>query len=189
MRKLKLQVQISVDGFVAGPNGEMDWMTLSTDDKLRAYINALTESSDTILLGRKMTDGFVNYWTSVSKDPENPLHSFAQKMVNIPKVVFTKTLTESNWANTTLATGDLVEEIERLKNKDGNDIIVYGGASFVSNLIRENLIDEYHLAINPAAIGRGMTIFGGLKETLKLKLIQSTALSIGKVVNQYEPER
>lgn len=110
-------------------------------------------------------------------------------MVDIPKVVFSKTVRESIWANTTMANGDLVEEVEKLKQKDGKDIIVYGGATFVSNLIKENLIDEFHLAINPAAIGRGMTIFGNLEDRLKLKLVESTAFSNGKVVNHYEPEK
>jgi dihydrofolate reductase len=191
MRKLKLQVQMSVDGFVAGPNGELDWMTFSNtrDDKLSEYVNALTDSSDTILLGRKMTDGFVNYWTSALDKPESPEYSFARKMVDIPKVVFSKTITESIWANTIVANGDLVEEVEKLKRKDGKDIVVYGGATFVSNLIRENLIDEFHLSINPTAIGRGMTIFGNLEDRLKLKFVQSTTFSNGKVVNHYELEK
>lgn len=110
-------------------------------------------------------------------------------MVNTPKVVFSKTLKESNWANTILANGDLVEEVEKLKQKDGQDIIVYSGATFVSNLIKENLIDEFHLVINPTAIGRGLTIFGNSEDRLKLKLVQSTTSSNGKVVNHYEPEK
>ena len=182
---------MSVDGYVAGPNGELDWMTFSRsrDDKLAAYVNALTDSSDTILLGRKMTDGFINYWTSVLDNPESPEYSFARKMVSIPKIVFSKTIKKSNWANTTLANGDLVEEIEKLKKKDGQDIIVYGGATFVSNLVIENLIDEFHLSINPTAIGRGLTIFGNLEDRLKLKLVQSHIFSGGKVVNHYEPKK
>jgi dihydrofolate reductase len=72
MRKLKLQVQISVDGFVGGPNGELDWMTFNMDDKILEYINSITDASDTILMGRKMTDGFVNYWTGVLENPESP---------------------------------------------------------------------------------------------------------------------
>jgi dihydrofolate reductase len=159
-------------------------MTFEMDEKSKKYVNDLTDSSDTILLGRKMTDGFVNYWTSVLDNPESDEYSFAQKMVNIPKIVFSKTVNESRWANTTVENGDLVEEIEKLKQKDGRDIIVYGGANFVSNLIKENLIDEFHLSINPTAIGRGLTIFRNLNDTLKLKLIQSNAFSTGKVVNQ-----
>ena len=189
MRKLKLQVQISVDGFVAGPNGELDWMTFSWDDESRKYVNAMTDSSDTILLGRKMTDGFVNFWTGIAEKPEHPQYSFARKMVDTPKVVFSRTIKESVWANTIVANGDLVEEVEKLKRQEGKDIIVYGGATFVSNLIKENLIDEFYLAINPAAIGRGLSIFGNLKATLKLKLIQSNVFPSGKVVNQYELEK
>src|SRR5438045_1973168 len=106
MRKLKLQVQMTVDGYVAGPNGELDWMTFTLDDKGRDHVNFLTNTSDTILLGRKMTDGFVNYWTSVLDNPESPEYAFARKMVDIPKIVFSKTVKKSNWANTTVANGD-----------------------------------------------------------------------------------
>src|ERR1700759_1268670 len=101
MRKVKLQMQISVDGYVAGPNGELDWMIWNLDDKLLQFINSLTDSSDTILLGRKMTDGFVNYWENVvNNQPDSPEFSFAKKMVDTPKVVFSKTVTASRWNNT-----------------------------------------------------------------------------------------
>ncbi len=183
MRKLKLQMHISLDGYVAGPNGESDWMTFSDDGF--EYVNALIDTSDTLLLGRKMSDGFMDYWESVAKQPENPKNSFAIKIVNIPKIVFSKTIEESKWGNTTLAKGDIVEEVEKIKKKDGKDIIVYGGANFVSNLIRENLIDEYHLNVNPTAIGSGLAIFNNLKDGLQLQLIKSQALDSGVVVNTY----
>ena len=189
MRKLKLQVQITVDGYVAGPNGEMDWMNFTQDDALEAYVNALTDSSDTILLGRKMTDGFVNYWTDVvSNQPESGEFLFAKKMVDIPKVVFTKTLTQSVWHNTVVATGDLVDEINVLKNQEGKDIIVYGGATFVSALIKHGLIDEYHLFVNPTAIGTGLSIFGQLDQNLSLTLVNATPFACGEVVLQYQPK-
>lgn len=180
---------MTVDGFVAGPNGELDWMTFGSDDELSKRINELTDSSDTILLGRKMTDGFVDYWTSVLENPDSPEYSFAQKMVNIPKVVFSKTVTQSRWANTTLANGDIVEEVEKLKNKDGKDILVYGGASFVSSLIKNNLIDEYHFFVNPAVIGKGLTIFGEIEKTRKLKLISATQFDCGETELFYEPQK
>ena len=190
MRKLKLQVQVSLDGYVAGPNGEMDWMIWGEwDGGLETYVNAITDSSDTILLGRKMTDGFVNYWTDVvNNQPESREFSFARKMVDKPKIVFTKTLEESPWANTTLAKGDLVDEINQLKNQEGEEIIVYGGAGFVSSLIEAGLIDEYHVFVNPVAIGRGMTIFGDLKERLNLTLVKSQAFDSGEVVLCYVPK-
>ena len=187
MRKLKLQMQISVDGFVAGPNGELDWMTWEHGDKLIELINDLTDSSDTILMGRKMTDGFVNYWTNVLNNPESPEYTFAKKMVDTPKVVFTRTLDKSNWANTTLAKGDINDEISRLKKQNGKDIIAYGGAGFVTSLIRENLIDDYYLFVNPTAVGNGMTIFGDANGYRKLKLVESTPHEYGVVVNHYQP--
>ena len=141
MRKLKLQMQTTIDGFVAEPNGELNWMILEDlDDELKNCENELIDSSDTILMGRKMSDGFVNYWTNAAKNPDSPEYPFAKKMVDTPKVVFTKTLDESPWVNTVLAKGDLVEEVTRLKNQTGKDLLVYGGASFVSSLIKENLI-------------------------------------------------
>lgn len=189
MRKLKLQVQISTDGFVAGPNGELDWMTWNWDDKLKTYVDELHETVDTILLGRKMTDGFVSYWTDVVNNKiDSPEYPFAQKMVDYPKVVFTKTLDKSTWANTTLAKGDIVEEVNKLKKQEGKDIIVYGGAGFVSSLIKNNLIDEYYLFINPTAIAKGLTIFGELENKFNLKLVKSKTFDCGIVVNNYKPE-
>src|SRR5256885_15094754 len=91
MRKLKLQMQITVDGFVAGPEGQLDWMTWEMDEKLIAFINHLTDTSDTILMGRKMTEGFVKYWEQVITQPDNPEYEFARKMVNMPKIVFSRT--------------------------------------------------------------------------------------------------
>lgn len=186
MRKLKLQVQITVDGFVAGRGGELDWMAFEWDERSTTRVNELTDSSDTILMGRKMTDGFIDYWTSVLEKPESEEYAFARKMIDIPKVVFSKTVTESKWINTTVANGDLVEEVEKLKNSSGKDIIVYGGATFVSSLIKNNLIDEFHLFVNPVALGKGMSIFGDLDEKLKLKLITSESFASGEVELWYE---
>jgi len=127
MRKLKLQIQTTIDGYVARLNGDTDWMTFTPDEEFIRFCNSLIDSSDTILLGRKMTDDFVKYWERVlSKDPDIP---FAKKMVNTPKIVFSRTLEKSIWTNTILATGNLTEEINNLKNQKGKDIIVYGGAS------------------------------------------------------------
>src|SRR5262245_35367856 len=109
MRKLKLQVQMSMDGYMVGPNNEMDWMVWDRDDNINKYVNDLTDSVDTILLGRNMTDGFISYWSGLLKNPEKPEYDFAKKMIEKSKIVFTKTLTESKWpnTNTTIATGDL----------------------------------------------------------------------------------
>jgi dihydrofolate reductase len=186
MRKLKLQMQMTINGYVAGPNGENDWMTWNPDDELIAFMNSLIDSSDVLLLGRKLVaDGFIEHWESaVDKNPEHP---FAKKIVDIPKVVFTKTLDKSTWNNTTLAKGDLAEEIAYLKKQNGKDIIVFGGAGFVSSLIKEGLIDEYHLIVNPTAIGSGMTIFNSLDRIQKFSPIESKLYSGGKTVLSYKP--
>jgi dihydrofolate reductase len=185
---------MSVDSYIAGHKGELDWIISNWDDKLKNYVFKLTEPVDTIILGRKMTDGFVSYWSDVMTKPDDPSsidrsHSFAKKMIETPKVVFTKTLKKSPWANTDIATGDLTDEITKLKSLKGNDIIVYGGASFDSSLIRAGLIDEFHLLINPVAIGKGMTIFKDLNEIQKFTLIKSIAFDCGIIGLHYEPKR
>ncbi len=189
MRKLKLHVYMSIDGCIAGPNNEQDWMVWDVDEKLKEYENRLHEPVDTILLGRKMTNEFVSHWSNVLNKPDDPEYAFAKKMIETPKIVFTKTLTKSEWPNTEIATGDLIEEITKLKSQEGGDIIVYGGASFDSSLIKENLIDEYYLFVNPVAIGNGKTIFKDLKEIRKLSLIESIAFDSGIVLLHYEVKR
>jgi dihydrofolate reductase len=186
MRKMKLQMQLSVDGFVAGPNGEMDWMTWNWGDDIKKYVTDLTNSCDCMLLGGHMPAGFVPYWESVAANPDDPQYAFGKKMCDMPKVVFTRTIEKSTWNNTVLAKGDITEEVNLLKAEPGKDIITYGGASFASNLIKYNLIDEYHLFINPAAIGSGMAIFKELENKLNLKLVKASPFDCGIVVLCYQ---
>jgi dihydrofolate reductase len=188
VRKLKLQMQITVDGFVAGPEGQLDWMMRmapTSDEKPPAFINHLTDTSDTILLGRKMTAGFIQRWEQVITQPNSPEYSFAQKMVSIPKVVFSKTVDRIDGQNVRVENGSIVEAVNHLKRQAGKDILVYGGATFVSSLIEHRLIDELNLFVNPVALGDGMRVFKG-RETLKLT--NSTAYTNGVVVNTYEPQ-
>lgn len=189
MRKLKLQAQVSADGFVGGPNGELDWMTWNWDDALKKYVNDLTEPVDTILLGKNMTDGFVKHWETVKADPNDEGHAFGTKMIDTPKVVFSSTLNRSTWNNTTLAKGDYVEVINNLKNQPGKDIIVYGGATFVSSLIKAGLIDEYNLFLNPAAIGKGLAIFKDMSNTLNFNVMNVTPFACGVVAFRFEPKK
>ena len=185
MRKLKLQVQISIDGFIAGPNGEMDWMEWNWDEELKKYIGEITEPIDTIVLGRKLAEGFIPYWAGVAANPNDPENSAGKKFTDTKKVVFTKTLEQSAWENTDLAKGHIVDEINKLKNQEGRDIIAYGGATFVSSLIKHGLIDEFHLIVNPTAIGRGLTIFNELQGKQKFKLVRSGFYDCGIVVLTY----
>jgi dihydrofolate reductase len=186
MRKLKLQMQMTINGYVGGLNGEADWMTWNPDAEFIAFLNSLIDSSDTLLLGRKLVTGdFIKYWENTANI--NPEHPFAKKIVDIPKVVFSKTLDKSTWNNTILAKGDLADEIANLKKQNGKDILVFGGAGFVSSLIKEGLIDEYHLIINPTAIGNGMTIFNSLDSVRKFTPIQAKLYPGGKTVLSFKP--
>jgi dihydrofolate reductase len=190
MRKLKLQVQLSIDGFMAGPSGEMDWLIWNWDDELKEYVRTLTESVDTILLGRKLAEGFIPTWASRIEMPGDEETEFAQKMTNTYKVVFTKTLDASasaanGWNNTVVENGNLLEEVQHLKSMQGNDIIVYGGGNFVSNLISENLIDEFHLFINPVVLGKGMSIFNEIKQQRKMELKTAIPFKCGVVMLNY----
>lgn len=187
LRKLRLQVQISVDGCIAGPNNEMDW--LIWDDKYIKYVSDITESVNTILMGRKMVDGFIPYWTEVVDNPDDPMYAIGKKMIEIPKIVFTKTLNESMWVNTAIATGDIKEEINNLKNHSGGDMVVYGGVSFDSSLIREKLIDEFYLFVNPVVIGNGKTIFRDRRDFQRLSLIESTKFDCGLVLLHYQVDK
>jgi dihydrofolate reductase len=161
-----------------------DW-----DDDLKQYVTALTEPVDCIVLGRKLAQGFIPHWAGVAADPNHPEHSAGIKFTDTPKVVFSQTLEKSDWANTVLAKGDLVDEIAKLKKQDGQDIIAYGGATFVSALIKDGLIDEFHLFINPTAIGSGMAIFKEMDRKQNLVLVKSTAFDCGIVVLYYQPKR
>lgn len=186
MRKLKLQMQVSIDGYVAGPNGEMDWMEWNWDDGLKEFVQQLTEPVDTIVMGKNLAMGFIPHWTAALQQPESN-DVFARKMVETPKLVFTKTIGNNPWNHTQLATGDLKEEIGKLKMQEGKkDIITYGGASLAGALIAEQLIDDLYLFVNPTAIGNGMRIFNGQTH---LVLQETLPFACGIVVLHYSPKR
>jgi dihydrofolate reductase len=186
MRKLKLQVQTSIDGYISGANGEMDWMVWNWDEELKKYVIGITDTVDCILLGRKLAEGFIPHWAEAAKKTDDPEAPFAQKMSETQKIVFSKTVQRSDWSNTVVASGNLVEEITALKNQLGNDIIAYGGGMFVSSLIKNNLIDEYHLFVNPCILGSGMTIFGGPEQRLNLTLSTTRSFDCGIAVLCYQ---
>ena len=183
MRKLKLQMSISLDGYVASLEGKLDWMTWEHDDKFLDFVDQLAGSSDTILMGRKMAPEFITHWeNAVDNQPNAP--KFAPKMVDLKKIVFTKTLSAIPGKNVQVENGDLVEKVNELKGQQGKDIIAYGGANFVSSLIQHDLIDDYYFFLNPAAIGKGLSIFSATKQ---FTLIHSRAYDCGIVVNHFQP--
>ncbi len=181
-------MQTSLDGFVAtGPNDEQSWVTWDLEGIKQPVIDLL-DSSDTIVIGRKLAVDYIPFWQDTLTKPEDPMHEFAKRIARAKKIVFTKTLEKSVWDNTELAKGNLVGEIRNLKSQPGKDIIVYGGSSFVSALIKEQLIDEFHFYINPVVLGRGVHIFDQMDNFRQLKLKKSIALDSGIIMAVYEPQ-
>ncbi|MBT1706214.1 dihydrofolate reductase family protein [Chryseosolibacter indicus] len=186
MRKLKLQVQMSLDGFVGGPNGELDWMWIGKrDESILQKVIELADTCDTILLGRKMTYGFIDYWENVvDTQPESHEQPLAKRMVSMRKIVFTRTETDMKGRNLEVENRELVTTVQALKNESGKDIMVYGGAGFVSSLISANLVDEYYIFRRPVAIGHGLPIF---KDQKLLDLESSFVFKNGTILNKYVP--
>lgn len=187
MRKVKLQVQMSIDGFISGQNGEMDWMYHNWSEDVKKYVNEITQPVDTILLGRNLAEGFIPHWEAVAKDESNPEKESGVKFSETPKIVFSKKLEKSKWENTTVEKRDFIEAINKLKKQEGNDIIAYGGGEFVSSLIKEKLFDELHLFINPAILGKGMPIFQEVQTMQRMSLGSSQHFDCGIIVLVYKP--
>ncbi len=186
MRKLKLQVQMSVDGFVStGPNDEQQWVTWAWEE-IGSDVLTLADSTDTILIGRKLAIDYIPYWESVYTNPDDEMYEVSKRVVGHKKVVFTKTLEKSEWNNTDIARGDLTEEVNKLKTQEGKDIIVYGGSSFVAALVQAGLVDEFYLFINPVVLGHGESVFSSLSTYKQLQLKDTTVYNSGIVLMYYE---
>jgi dihydrofolate reductase len=184
MRKLILKMQVSVDGFVNGPNGELDWVFTSMDSKLTEWIVNTLWQAGVHIMGAATYKDMAAFWPNPSVQP--PEHKpFAAPMNEIPKVVFSKTLKEATWADTTIARGDLRDEITRLKQQPGKPIVAHGGARFAQSLARLDLIDEYALVTHPVALGGGSPLFMDLPRMLDLKLESATPFPSGVVAHVY----
>ena len=189
MRKLKLQMQVTIDGFVStGPNDEQKWVTWAWDE-IKHDVLSRMDSSDTLIIGRKLAVDFIPYWEAVAKDPKDAMYDLAIHNVRLRKIIFSKTLQNADWKNTEIETGDLVDEVNNLKRQAGKDIFVCGGSSFVSELTSHGLIDEYYFYINPVAIGKGDQIFNQINDFARLKLIKSVGYDSGLVLVHYEQRR
>ena len=177
---------MSVDGFVESLDGE-PMMAASVDPGLeRVMFDEIVDTCDTILLGRKMTDGFVKHWGQEAITGTGKAREFGIKAVRMQKIMFSRTVRHVEGKNLSVESGPLVDAVTALKRESGKDIIVYGGVDFVSSLIERALIDEFHLFVNPTAIGNGRRIFSA---RMNLDLTASRAYPCGIVVNTYVPKR
>lgn len=155
-------------------------------DEIKKQVYDLLDSSDTIIIGRKLAVDYIPYWQNTLTNPDSQMYELSKKIVSAKKVVFTKTLEKSVWDNTELAKGDLTEEIRKLKMQSGKDIIVYGGSSFVSALIKEGLIDEFYFSVNPVALGKGDSAFNLLENIQQLKFKKTITYNCGIILLSYE---
>jgi len=184
-RKLILSMQITLDGYVAGPNDEADW--LITDDDAWNDLYKDLNTADTYLLGRKMHPLYSKYWQSVLRNPDSAPNElkFAKLADKTQHIVFTKGDFKPDWNNTRVA-HDLSAEVKRLKKENGENIIAWGGANFATSLIQLDLVDEYRLALNPTILANGKAPFKGLEQRKKLKLIHSKPLKSGLIILRYQ---
>lgn len=186
MRKLKLQMSMSLDGSVTETKGATSF---KWSDELRSFSTENLIDVDDILLGRKTAEDFIPYWAEVATNPADSDHEFGKLLTDIPKIVFSNELKTGKWQNATIVKGDIVEEINALKNKKGKDIIVYGGISFVTSLIEHELIDEFYLLVNPFAVGNEQSIFKSLKDDLQLTLEKCEPFACGTVLLCYSRQK
>ena len=186
MRKVKLFLHTSLDGFVAGTNGEMEW--INVDGGIFDFTGKLTDNADTYLMGRATFQMMEGYWPKACEQPNASRHDIEHsKWYNqVAKVVISNSMQGNNLPNTKIISGNLKEEITKLKQLDGKDIIIFGSPTAAHSLRKLDLIDEYGLFVNPILLGKGIPMFSDITQTLNLKLSGSKTFSSGVISLQYE---
>ena len=190
MRSIVMINWVSIDGLFAGPNGEIDWILRDpeVDKALRGPKAGETESagSDTMLLGNLTYTMFENFWPPFARDPNAPeeLHKMANEVTRMTKLVFSHTRQEATWENTKMLNGNLVDEVQKLKQGEGTPILIFGSGSIVQQLTDAGLIDEYFLAVTPVVLGKGKPLFQGI-QTRNLRLLETKQFKSGNVLLRY----
>lgn len=185
MRKLSVFNHVTLDGYFTGENGDMSWAHNGSDDaEYQAFVAGNASGDSELLFGRVTYDMMASYWPTPIASEQAPV--VAEKMNSGKKVVFSKTMDKALWSNTKLIKGDLVEEVRKLKQEKGPDMVILGSGSIVAQLAAANLFDSYQIVVNPVALGKGRTLFEGLPPILSLRLTNSRAFKNGKVFLNYE---
>ena len=185
MRKVILFNMVTLDGFFAGPNGEIDWHHV--DKEFNEFAIAQLNSADGLLFGRMTYQGMASYWPTDMAKKNDPI--VADKMNTLPKIVFSRTLARADWNNTRPVKGNVAEEVSMLKQQPGRDWFLFGSAGLASTLTHFGLIDEYRVMVNPVVLGRGQPLFKGVEDRLSLKLVSAKTFRNGNVLLCYQPDR
>jgi dihydrofolate reductase len=184
MSKVILFVQVSLDGFFEGPKKELDWSMV--DDEVHTHINGVLESMGAFLSGRVAWELMAGFWPTADADPASPPHvkQFARIWREMPKVVYSKTLTSAGW-NTTIARDVVRGEVEELKRRARGDLVV-GGGDLGAAFMAQDLVDEYRIYVHPIRIGGGRHLFPPSKEKIPLRLVETRTFGNGVVLLRYE---
>ena len=188
MRKLILQEWLSLDGFTADKNGNLDFFTSNelnkySDDDILEFMDNI----DTILLGRVTYELFVQFWPTATTDIE----VIADKLNSTDKIVFSSALKRApwgKWPDAKIINDDAVGEVRKVKAKPGKNMVLWGSISVAQSLIKENLIDEYHLRICPTVIGGGNPLFPTMPGDLNLELVDHKKYELGVILLHYQPK-
>jgi dihydrofolate reductase len=180
MRKIIVSNLVTLDGFFAGPNRELDWFVVESD--FFEYAANQLEEVDAILYGRITYQEMAAFWPTAKGIDER----IEEKMNSLEKIVFSNTLKTAEWNNSKLISGDLVKEVTKLKQTKGKDIVIFGSGQLVSGLAEHSLIDEYRLIMNPVILGNGMPQFHGLSHKIDLELLDMKKLKSGVVILYYK---
>ena len=183
MRKVIAAINMTLDGYV-------DHTAMIADDELHQHYNDLLKKADTILYGKITYQLMESYWPMVVKNPtgNKPTDEFGRLIDKITKIVFSHTLKNVNWENTTLAKKDIKEEVVELKNRDGQDILA-GSRSLIVALLNLNLIDEFQICVQPIILGKGLPLLRNITDRINLKLLRTKTFSSGSIVLYYEPAK
>ena len=177
-------MSVSVDGFIEGPNRELDWHLV--DDELHSHFNAQLSAMGAFLSGRVTYELMAGFWPTADTDPKStgPMVEFARIWRDMPKIVFSRTLEQADW-NTTVVRDLIAEEVMELKAQPGGDLVL-GGADLAAAFMRHDLIDEYRLYVHPIIIGAGKPLFGPSEVKINLRFTESRAFGNGVVLLRYQ---
>jgi len=189
MRKIISFMHISLDGFVAGPNGEMNW--IKVDEEIFDHVGKRISETDTALYGRVTYQMMENYWPTAGDKPNATKHDIEHsKWYNqVHKVVLSKTMKEAGLTNTKIISDNLLDSINEIKQQASSEILLFGSPTATHSLIQLNLIDGYWLFVNPIILGHGVPLFADIKDKIKLKLLTTKQFTSGVTELNYTVNR